>query len=435
MTKANSERQRRLEELSQLPPGQLAERVVTLEGDLTREREGTHQGLRVNLDRSKISKIDPSLPGLWYRGYSIHDLVRHTTFEEVVHLLLYGELPTQEELAKFNDKLVGSRTIDSSVIDMLRKLPKDAHPMDVLQGAVIYLALSDPLNYDNSIGAIREKTIRLTAQVPTIIMAHNRIRNGQEPITPREDISHAANYLYMLNGNLPESELEALMNVDFILHAEHGSNASAFVARAVTSTRARYHAAVSSAIGSLSGPAHGGAAENVMHMVMEILDIAKTRGLTINDAADAYLKPKWDNREPVMGFGHAVYGSKGDPRALHLRAGLEYLSAKTGETGLYDILMIVARKQEQHWRGKQPPNVDYFAGAIYALLGIPVDLFVPTFAAGRIPGYGAHIIEQRSGINMLVRPGLIPNGPDARELPQEYLARNKPGVPGAMPTK
>jgi citrate synthase len=256
--------------------------------------------------------------------------------------------------------------------------------MDVLRTAVSALAAFDPDTADNSPDAILRKGIRLTSQVPMIVAAHEHICNGREPVAPNPALGHAANFLYMIKGSAPSVDAAKLMDVDMILHAEHGANASAFTARVVAGTDANLHAAMTAAIAALSGPAHGGAAENVMHMAHEIGDAA--------NAAD-YVRSKRANREAVMGFGHRVYRAE-DPRARHMRAGVEQLSREMGQPKWYQILDAVVQAMKPYSRHGVNVNVDFYAGVVYYLNGIPADLFVPIFAVGRVPGWTVQVLEQ-----------------------------------------
>jgi citrate synthase len=362
------------------------------------------RGLKgVYFDRSKTTLIDGRAGELRYCGYSIHDLARHSTFEETTYLLLHGELPTAAQLEEIDRELKAARTLPDPVYDVIAAV-KTAHPMAVLRTAVSALAAFDTEEGDNSIEATRRKGLRLTSQVPVIITAHNRIREGLEPIAPRTDLGHAANFLYMLRGDEPGADAEKLMDTDLILHAEHGSNASSFAARVVAGTDANMHAAITAAVGALSGPAHGGAAENVMHMAQEIGDPA--------NAAD-YVKRKRNNREPIMGFGHRVYRAE-DPRAQHLRDGVARLSEEMGQPQWFEILQAVVDAMAPYSRLGVNVNVDFYAGVIYHLHGIPDDLFVPIFAMGRVPGWTVQIMEQLEN-NILIRPLTDYNGPAPRD--------------------
>ncbi|MFQ6023374.1 MAG: citrate/2-methylcitrate synthase, partial [Acidiferrobacterales bacterium] len=241
-------------------------------------------------------------------------------------------------------------------------------------------------------------------QVPIIVTAHNHIRNGREPVPPSRTLGHAANFLYMLKGEEPSVDAAKLMDTDMVLHAEHGSNASAFTARVVTGTDANLHASITAAIAALSGPAHGGAAENVMHMAQEVGDPAN---------AAEYVKRKRKNREPVTGFGHRVYRAE-DPRARHMRDGVERLSREMGQPQWYEILQALVEAMRPYARHGVNVNVDFYAGVVYFLHGIPEDLFVPIFAVGRVPGWTVQVLEQLED-NILIRPLTLYNGPDPRE--------------------
>jgi len=367
------------------------------------EKTDIHRGLKgVYFDRSQVCFIDGRAGELLYRGYSIHDLAERSTFEETCYLLMHGELPDADQLARFDAALKAARTLPSAIYDIIRAV-RDAHPMDVLRTATSALAAFDPDVDDNSVEATLAKGVRLTSQVPIIIAAHEHIRNGREPVPPDPEIGHAANFLRMLKGKPPSGDAARLMDIDMILHAEHGSNASAFTARVVAGTDANLHAAVTAAIAALSGPAHGGAAENVMRMAQEIGDPA--------NAAD-YVKRKRANKEAVMGFGHRVYRAE-DPRARHMRAGVEKLSHAMGEPKWYQILAALVDAMKPYARHGVNVNVDFYAGVVYFLNGITEDLFVPIFAAGRVPGWTVQVVEQLAN-NILIRPLTLYNGPAAR---------------------
>ncbi len=363
-----------------------------------------HRGLKgVYFDRSPTTFIDGRSGELLYRGYSIHDLAEHSSFEETTYLLLKGELPTRAQLDTFDRELKAGRNLPQAIYDIIRTVA-DAHPMDVLRTAVSALSAFDADVNDNSLAATLRKGVRLTSQVPTIVCAHHHIRNGREPVTPSTTLGHAANFLYMLKGKEPSAGAAKLMDTDMLLHAEHGSNASSFTARVVAGTEANLHAAITAAVAALSGPAHGGAAENVMHMAQEIGDAAN---------AAEYVRRKRQNREPVMGFGHRVYRAE-DPRARHMRAGVEQLSQEMGQPQWYEILQAVVKAMEPYARHGVNVNVDFYAGVVYFLHGIPEDLFVPIFAVGRVPGWTVQVLEQLEN-NILIRPLTLYTGPGPRE--------------------
>ncbi|HEX5599587.1 MAG TPA: citrate/2-methylcitrate synthase [Hyphomicrobiaceae bacterium] len=363
-----------------------------------------YRGLKdVYFERSPTTFIDGKAGELRYRGYSIHDLAEHSTFEETAYLLLYGELPTRSQLVKFEEDLKAARQLPPAVLDII-SVVKHAHPMDVLRTAVSALAAFDPETADNSREATLRKGIRLTSQVPMIVAAHEQIRKGRTPIAPDPQLSHAANFLWMLKGEKPSQDAARLLDTDFVLHAEHGSNASSFTARVVISTEANIHAAITAAIAALSGPAHGGAAEDVMKMAQEIGDPA---------SVPAYVKAKRAAKEPITGFGHRVYRAE-DPRARHMREGVKRLSKEMGEPRWYEILEALVKEMEPYARHGVNVNVDFYSGVIYHLHGIPTDLFVPIFAIGRVPGWTVQVLEQQSN-NILIRPLTLYNGPGPRD--------------------
>jgi len=362
-----------------------------------------HRGLKgVYFDRSEVCDIDGRKGELRYRGYSIHDLAQHSTFEETCCLLLDGELPARARLGAFDAELKAARTLPGEVVDVIRTV-RHAHPMDVLRTAVSALAAFDPETADKSPEATRRKGIRLTSQVPMVVAAHEHLRNGRAPVPADPSLSHAANFLWMLQGRRPSEDTARLMDVDMVLHAEHGSNASSFTARVVAGTEADLHAAVTAAIAALSGPAHGGAAENVMHMAREIGDPAN---------AAAYVKARRAAGEPIMGFGHRVYRAE-DPRARHMRAGVERLSRERGQPHWYRILEALVEAMSRYSRLGVAVNVDFYAGVVYYLNGIAPDLFVPIFAVGRTPGWTVSVLEQTRS-NILIRPLTQYTGPAPR---------------------
>ena len=362
-----------------------------------------YRGLRgVYFDRSLTSDIDGEAGELRYRGYSIHELAMHSSFEEIAYLLLQGELPTADQLNGFDAELKAARQLPPAMIDVIVAV-KEAHPMDVLRTAVSALSAFDPERGDNSSEAVFRRATRLMAHVPLVVATHHHLRHCRDPMPVDLTMDHAAHFLYSITGEKPSIASAKLMNTDMVLHAEHGSNASSFTARVVTGTDADLHAAMTAAIAALSGSAHGGAAENVMRMAQEIGDPAN---------AAAYVADKRKRREPVMGFGHRVYRTE-DPRARHLRDGVAQLSREMGQPQWFDILQAVVAAMAHYGRHGVNVNVDFYAGVIYFLQGIPEDLFVPIFAAGRIPGWAAQIMEQFEN-NILIRPLTLYAGPAPR---------------------
>lgn len=362
-----------------------------------------NRGLKgVYFERCGVSDIDGAAGELSYRGYSIHDLATRSTFEEVTWLLIHGELPNPAQLAEFDTALKAARTLPPQVHDIIAAC-KDGHPMDVLRTAVSALATLEPGSLRTGEAAFIENGIRLTAQVPMIVAAHEAIRNGRTPVAPDPGLGHAANWLWMLKGEKPSEDAARLADVDFILHAEHGANASSFAARVTIGTEANLHGGIVTALSTLAGPAHGGAAEDVMKMVHEI-------GTPENAAA--YVKAKRAAKEAVTGFGHRVY-RKEDPRARHMRDGVRKLGEAMGAPEWYAILQAVVEAMQPYARHGLNVNVDFYSGVIYQLHGIAMDLYVPIFAIGRMPGWVIQCIEQQRR-NILIRPLTLYDGPEPR---------------------
>ncbi|MFN2383749.1 MAG: citrate/2-methylcitrate synthase, partial [Gemmatimonadota bacterium] len=316
----------------------------------------------------------------------------HSTFEETTKLLLDGELPTAADLAAFTADLAAHRALDDEILDMLHEYPAEAEPMAVLRTAVSALGLADPDAADNGPEATRRKAIRLISQFPTIIAAFDRLRNGNEPLEPRADLSHAANFLYMLTGNEPDPEDARVLDVCLILHAEHGMNASTFSARVTAATLSDIHSAITSAIGTLKGPLHGGANQEVMKM---LLDIEASH----EESAD-WVRAKLARKEKIMGFGHRVYKTM-DPRAPILREFSKDLTARAGQPQWYDMSETILETMTTE--KKIDPNVDFFSASTYYALGIAVDLFTPIFAISRVGGWATHV-EAQFANNRLIRP-------------------------------
>ena len=352
----------------------------------------------VVISTSEICFIDGQQGRLLYRGYDIDDLVVHSTFDEVVYLLWYGALPTRKELDAHVKALAASRRLPARLIGILKNLPRKTVPMEVLRTGVSALSAFDPDERDNSREATLRKAIRLAAQMPTLVAAWERIRRGKEPVAPNPRLGLAANFLYMLSGRKP-TELEAkTFDVALILHADHEYNASTFAARVTAATLSDLHSAVTSAIGALKGPLHGGANEQVMLMVDQIKEPAR---------AETWIRKALADKARIMGFGHRVYRVE-DPRAKHLRRLAAELGRQAGNTAYVGILDTVARvvTAEKHIY----PNVDLYSGAAYAIMGIPADQFTPIFALSRIAGWAAHVLEQHAH-NRLIRPRAEYTGP------------------------
>ncbi len=376
---------------------------------MTEQRVQLHRGLReVYIDRTRSSFIDGDIGKLLYRGYDIHDLAEKSNFEETAYLVMNGALPTQAQLDAFDAELKASRALPGEILDVIR-LTRSSHPMDVLRTAVSALSAYDPETEDNSVEATLRKGIRLTAQAPTIVAAHARIRDGSEALDPDPSLDHAANFLYMLFGEKPSEEDASLIDKDFVLHAEHGINASAFGARVAASTQADLHCAVTTGISVLKGPSHGGAAEEVMKMTQEI---------GTEENAENYVRERLRSGGRIMGFGHRVYKAL-DPRSVHLQDDARELGERKGEPKWFQILQSVIEVMEPYRRRGIYQNVDFFSGAIYYLLDIPDDLFISIFAMGRVPGWTAQVIEQFQN-NILLRPRLLYTGPmDVEYVPIE----------------
>ena len=366
---------------------------------MTEEKVQLHRGLReVYIDRSKSSFIDGNIGKLLYRGYNIDDLAVHSNFEETAYLVMYGKLPTQAQLEEFDTKLKAARLIPDEIVDII-KLTRNSHPMDVLRTAISALSAYDPDTEDNSTEATLRKGLRLTAQAPTIVATHARVREGKDPIAPDSNLYLAANFLNMLFGELPEQVDSDLIDKDFVLHAEHGINASSFGARIAASTVADLHCAVTTGVAVLKGPSHGGAAEEVMKMAQEI---------GTEENAEKYVRERLDSGGRIMGFGHRVYRAI-DPRSVHLQDDAKALGERKGEPKWFSILQNVIEAMEPYRRRGIYQNVDFFSGTIYYLLGIPDDLFISIFAMGRIPGWTAQVVEQFEN-NILLRPRLLYTG-------------------------
>ena len=364
-----------------------------------------NRGLRgIYIDRTEASFIDGQTGRLLYRGYDINDLAEHSTFEEVVHLLLYGDLPNASQLDEFESELRSWRALPEEIIGVIR-LVKNSHPMDVLRTAISALAAFDSEVDDMSAEATLRKGVRLTAQAPQIVTTHHRIRQGLQPVPPSADLSLAANFLYCLFAEKPHPEDAALLDKDFVLHAEHGVNASSFAARVTASTIADLHCAITAGISVLKGPSHGGAAEGVMAMAMEI-------GSPENAAG--YVRDLLAGGGRVMGFGHRVYRTT-DPRAKHIKQGTKQLGERKDQPQWFSILEAVSETMEPYARRGVAENVDFWSGAMYYLLDIPEDLFVPIFAIGRIPGWTLQFVEQLEN-NIILRPRLHYVGPDNRQF-------------------
>ncbi len=340
---------------------------------------------------TKISDVDGNAGKLIYRGYLIKELAEKISFEEVAYLLLYEKLPSQEELDRFNTLLVEERQVPPEVILSLENRPKDALPMDILQAGTAMLAHHDPDAKELSLEAVNRMAIKLIAKFPTIVAAWERIRNHKKPIEPNPDLGHAANFLYMISGTVPDDELAGFFDVCMVLHAEHSFNASTFAAREVASTRAHMYSAVTAGVGSLSGELHGGANTRVMEMLLDIGSVEKV---------EEYINHLLETGGKIMGLGHAVYKTD-DPRAHILAPMSKIMGERLGDTRWYEMSKQLEQKAKEAFRRKKGRdiyvNVDFYSASLYYYMGIPTDLFTPIFAIARIVGWVAHVIEEQFG--------------------------------------
>ena len=363
----------------------------------------TTTGLRgVAVGTSSISDVNGEKGELIYQGYNIHDLAEHSTFEEVIFLLWNKRLPNRTELTELEQSLRASYTVPAELIDLMKQFPREADPIDVLRTAISALEFYDANARDISRETSIKTAIRLTAQFPTIVAAADRMRRGLEVIQPDPRLSIAANFLYMLRGEKPSERETRIFDVCLILHADHELNASTFTARVVAGTLADMYAAVTAAIGALSGPLHGGANTAVMKTLLEIGSV---------ENVEPFIKKALTDKRKIMGFGHAVYKTE-DPRATHLRKFSKEMGEAGGDSRWYEM----SRKVEGEMLSQKGlyPNVDFFSASTYYMMGIPLDLYTPIFAVSRISGWTGHILEQYAD-NKLIRPRAEYVG--ARDLP------------------
>lgn len=338
---------------------------------------------------SSISSINDGI--LAYRGINIDELAECASYEETAYLLWYGKLPTKSQLLTLQEQLSQYAAVPQAIIEQMKLYPADANTMAVLRTTVSALALYDETANDISRESNMKKSIKLQSQIPTLIAAFARIREGKEPIAPIKGVSIAHNFLYMLSGEEPDEVAIRALDQALVLHADHELNASTFSARVTIATLSDIYSGVTSALGTLKGPLHGGANEAVMQMLSEIGTL---------EQAEPYIQNKLNNREKIMGFGHRVY-KNGDPRAKHLQKMSYQLSQLKNDSTLYDISV----KVEELVTGQKGlrPNVDFYSASVYTLLGIPRDLFTPIFAISRLSGWTAHILEQLDD-NRIIRP-------------------------------
>jgi len=352
----------------------------------------TTDGLEdVVVTHSYICDLDGKLGKLTYYGVDIHDLAHHSSFEETAYLLWHGHLPTKAQLEELKEQLVAKRALPGRVIDIMRLLPTTTPPMDALRTAVSSLSSFDPDVNDRAPEKNYQRAVLLTAAMPTIVATWDRMRNDKEPVAPLTKVDHATNFLYMLTGEMPNEYNAHVLDVALILHADHELNASTFAARVTAATLSDMYAAITSAIGALSGRLHGGANEQVMRMLLRIGDVEHT---------EPFIQNALEHHERIMGFGHRVYRTE-DPRATHLRAMSEELGKRTGDSRWYEMSRII----ESYVKGHRNlnANVDFYSASVYYTLGIPIDLDTPIFACSRITGWTAHVLEQYAN-NRLIRP-------------------------------
>ncbi|KPJ78010.1 MAG: citrate (Si)-synthase [Deltaproteobacteria bacterium SG8_13] len=355
------------------------------------EQQGIlNTGLRgVTIASTRISDVDGKAGRLIYRGYLVKDLADRASFEEVAYLLLYEKLPGSRALEQFRSRLAAERRIPEEMVAALKTRPADSLPMDILQAGVSMLANHDPDIKEQGKEAADRMAVRLIAQFPVLLAAWERVRAGKQVVSPRTDLGHAANFLYMLTGEEPDDEIAHFMDVALVLHAEHSFNASTFAAREVASTRAHMYASVSAAVGSLSGDLHGGANVRVMQMLKRIGSV---------DAVEAYVNDELDAGRLLFGLGHAVYKTD-DPRAHILAPMSERMCARIGEPQWYAISKELEHEGKEIFKQRKGieifTNVDFYSASLYYAMGIPIDFFTPVFAVSRVAGWTAHVIEEQ----------------------------------------
>ena len=377
------------------------------QGDLRHARTGIE--LRPGLDgvpatQSSICDIDGDQGLLTYRGYPMQDLAANSRFLETAYLLIWGELPSSDQLADFEHAVQMHRRVSFRVRDMMKCFPASGHPMDALQSSAASLGLFYSRRAIDDPQYIYDAVVRLIAKIPTMVAAFQLIRKGQDPIQPRDDLAYSANFLYMLTEREPDPLAARIFDCCLMLHAEHSLNASTFSARVTASTLTDPYAVVASAVGTLAGPLHGGANEDVLAMLEEVGSA---------DNAGAYLDEAMQAKRKVMGFGHREYKVK-DPRAVILQALVEEMFDRFGHDDLYDVARAIEREAESRLGPKGIyPNVDFYSGLVYRKLGIPRDLFTPVFAIARVAGWLAHWREQL-GANRIFRPSQIYSGSEPR---------------------
>ncbi|MBI3865646.1 MAG: citrate synthase [Planctomycetia bacterium] len=357
---------------------------------------------------SAICLVDGQEGRLIYRGYNIHDLAEHSTFEEVCYLLLKGDLPSAFQLEEFRSELAEYRRIAPEVVSFLKSLPRDMLPMSALRSAVSVAGLYDPQAEETSAEAQSRTALKLIGTMSTLVAAIHRLRQGQEPLEPKLDLSHSGNFMYLLNGRVPTADETRAMDLILILHAEHGFNASTFAARVISATLSDWYSVIAGAIGALKGPLHGGANTEVLKSLIEIGDVSNV---------GPYVERVRATKGNFMGFGHAVYQVE-DPRAGHLKELSRRLGLEQGKPQWYEISVELERVVKEEIR--KNCNVDFYSASLQHYMGIPGELFTCIFAASRIAGWCAHVLEQWDD-NKIIRPSSNYTGPAERA----YLAIEK----------
>ena len=359
--------------------------------------------LGIVVDETTISHVVPELSALTYRGYKVQDLCDKCDFEEVAYLVLHGELPSKKQLKKFVREERSNRKLSKTIIKNIEKMPKSAHPMDVVRTCVSLMALEDKDTKDNSPKANMRKALRIFSQTPTAVAAYFRTRKGKKIIAPSKNLSFAENFFKMMFNKVPDKEIVRAFDISLILYAEHSFNVSTFTARTITSSLSDLHGAITGAIASLKGPLHGGANEAVMHMMKEIGKPERSK---------KWIEDALAKKKVVMGFGHRVYrtGDSRVPTMKHYMFKVAKLLKKDKYTKMYETLeQVMLDKKNIH------PNVDFPCGPTYYMMGIDIDFYTPIFVMSRITGWSAHIMEQHAS-NKLIRPLSKYKGAEVREV-------------------
>ncbi len=359
--------------------------------------------LGIVVDETTISHVVPELSTLTYRGYTVQELCDKCDFEEVAYLVLNGELPNKNQLKKFIKQERSERKLSKQILNDIKKMPKNAHPMDVIRTCVSLMALEDKDTKDNSPKANMRKAMRIFAKTPTAVAAYFRTRKGKSIIAPSKKLSFSENFFKMMFNKVPDKEIVRAFDISLILYAEHSFNVSTFTARTITSSLSDLHGAITGAIASLKGPLHGGANEAVMHMMKEIGKPEKTK---------AWIENALNKKKVIMGFGHRVYrtGDSRVPTMKHYMFKVAKLLKKEKYTRMYEILeKVMLNRKNIH------PNVDFPCGPTYYMMGIDIDFYTPIFVMSRITGWSAHIMEQHAS-NKLIRPLSKYRGAEVREV-------------------